>query len=132
MLLLQHVKIRRRDVLVLLDDDVAGAKEAETFTERMCMYRETGGHLWHAPASSCTLSRSAGPKASFQTRRRGIARIAGPRTIVFGEEFLADVKLAAHLLLAWMCEMHVMLCVSYRTLRSGFCMVKQRSAGPSR
>src|SRR5467141_4570472 len=30
---LQHVKIRRRDVLVPLDDDVARAKEAETFTE---------------------------------------------------------------------------------------------------
>src|SRR6266581_4740806 len=32
-LLLQHVKIRRRDALVFLNDDVAGAKEAEAFAE---------------------------------------------------------------------------------------------------
>src|SRR2546429_5769574 len=32
-LLLQNVEVGRRDALVLLNDDVASAKEAETFTE---------------------------------------------------------------------------------------------------
>src|SRR5712664_3600233 len=42
-LLLQHVKIGRRDVLVLLNDDVAGAKEAEAFTEGNVHVQRNGG-----------------------------------------------------------------------------------------
>ena len=120
---LQHVKIRRGDVLVLLDDDVARAKEAETLTEGNVHVQRNG-----RPG---TLGLFVHPfeigwaESVVPDRRRGIARIAGPWTIVFGKEFLADVKLAAHLLEAWMCECHALCLLSH--LRSGSCLVKQRS-----
>src|SRR5437762_3787662 len=62
---LQHLKIGWRDTLVLLDDDVARAKEAEAFAEGNVHVQRNG--VLARSASWCTLSRSAGPKASFQT-----------------------------------------------------------------
>src|SRR5260370_30532268 len=80
-LLFQHVKIRWRDALVFLNDDVAGAKKAKALAE---------GNV-HVEGN-----RSAGPLGffvySFEIARAesvvpdwrgGIAGIAGPRTIVF-------------------------------------------------
>src|SRR5260370_712130 len=101
---LQHVKIGWRNVLVFLNDDVAGAKEAEAFTEGNVHIERNGrpGTLsFFVHAFEIGWAKSVIPDW-----RRGIACVAGPRTIVFGEEFLADMKLAAHLLQGWMCEGH--------------------------
>src|SRR6266851_7003066 len=94
-LLLQHVKIRRSDVFVLLDDDVACAKEAETFTEGNVHVQRNG-----RPGTLGLFMHSfeiGGPESVVPDRCCGIACIARPRAIVFCEEFLADMELAAHL-----------------------------------
>src|SRR2546429_346355 len=99
---LQHVKIGWCDAFVLLDNDVACAKEAEAFTE---------GNV-HVQRNGCpsTLGLFMHPFEIGRTesivpdRRGGIAGIARPRAIVLGEKFIADVELTAHLLQAWMCE----------------------------
>src|SRR5258708_17901984 len=101
---LQHVEIGCRNVLVFLNDDVAGAKEAEAFTEGNVHVQRNG-----RPGTFGLFVHSfeiGWAESVVPDWRRGIACVAGPRTIVFGEEFLADVKLAAHLLQGWMCEGH--------------------------
>ena len=120
---LQHLKIRGRDVFVLLNDDVARTKEAQAFTE---------GDM-HVERNRCpgTLSLLVHPFEIVRTervvpdRRRGVARIARPRAIVLGEKFRSDVELTAHLLQAWMCECHAWRLLPHLRSRSG--MVKQRS-----
>src|SRR5260221_132196 len=96
--LFQDVKIRRGDTFVFLDDDVAGAKKTEAFAKGNVHVERNGcagalGFIVH------TLEIS-GPEGIVPDRRRGIAGIARPGAIVFGEEFFADMKLAAHLLQA--------------------------------
>ncbi len=101
----QHVKIRRCDAFVLLDDDVASAKEAETFTEGNVHVQRNGGPGtlgFFVYSFEIGWAESVVPDGC-----RGIAGIARAWTIVFGEEFLADVKFAAHLLQAGMCKCHV-------------------------
>ncbi len=120
---LQHLKIGWRDTLVLLDDDVARAKEAEAFTEGNVHVQRNG-----RPG---TLGLFVHPfeigwaKGVVPDRRRGVAGIARPRTIVLGEKFLADVELTAHLLQGWMCECHALCLLPH--LHSRSCMVKYRS-----
>src|SRR4029077_7452738 len=99
-LLLQHVEIGRRDTLVLLNDYVAGAKEAETFAEGNVHVQRN----WCA----CTLGffvyalEIGRAEGIVPDRSSGIAGIAWPGAIVFCEKFFADMKLSLHLLQAWM------------------------------
>src|SRR5882762_5449324 len=122
---LQHVKIGGRDILVLLNDNVTRAKKTEAFTEgNMHVERNrcpgTLGLFMHFFEIGWT-------ESVVPDRRRGIARIARPRTIVLGEKFLADVELTVHLPQAWMCECHAWRLLPH--LRSRSCMVKQRLLG---
>src|SRR5258707_4015719 len=98
--LFQDVKIRRGDAFVFLNDDVARAKKTEAFAEGNVHVERNGcagalGFIMHAFEIS-------GTETIVPHRGRGIAGIARAGAIVFGEEFFADMKLAAHLLQTWM------------------------------
>ena len=103
-LLLQDVKIGRRDAFVFLNDDVAGAKEAQALAERDVHIERDGrpdtlGFFVHT-------FEIGGPESVVPNRRRGIAGVARAGTIVLCEEIFADMKLAAHLIEAGMGETH--------------------------
>src|SRR6266478_470833 len=119
---LQDVKIRWCDALVLLDNDVARAKEAEAFTKGNVHVQRNGcpgtvGLIVHP-------FEIGGSESIVPDRSGGIAGIARPRTIVLGEKFFADVEFAAHLLQGWMCECHAWRLLPHQRRRS--CVVKQR------
>src|SRR5260370_3858179 len=122
----QHVKIGRRDVLVLLNDDVARAKKAEAFTKgNMHVERNrrpgTLGLFVHP-------FEVRGAKSVVPDRCRGVACIARPRAIVFCEEILADVEFAAHLLQALVCDGHAWSFLLH--LRGGSCIENERALAP--
>src|SRR5882762_9646738 len=121
--LLQHVEIGWCNAFVFLNDDVAGAKEAEAFAEGN-MHVERNGSFGTLGffVYALEIGRAEG---IVPDRSRRIARIARPRTIVFCEKFFADMKLALHLLEAWMCEGHAGHLLPH--LRSRPYMVNQRA-----
>src|SRR6267142_4689381 len=122
-LLLQHVEIGRCDALVFLNDDVAGAKEAEAFAEgNMHVERNGSFATFGFFVYALEIGRAEG---IVPDRSRGIARIARSGTIVFCEKFFADMELTAHVLEAWMCECHAGHLLPH--LRSRPYMVNQRS-----
>src|SRR5712692_4566662 len=97
--LFQDVKIRRGDTFVFLNDDVASAEETEAFAEGNVHVEGNGcagmlGFIVHALEIS-------GAECVVPDRRRGIASVTRPGTIVFREKFFADMELAAHLLQTW-------------------------------
>src|SRR5229473_93956 len=101
---LEDIKIRRRPDLFIMDDDVAGEKEAEAFTERNVHVKRYGrfgtlGRFMHS-------FEIGGPEIVVPHRGGGIARIAWPRAIVPRKKFLADAELVARLLKAGACERH--------------------------
>ena len=103
-LLLQDVKIGRRDAFVFLNDDVAGAKEAQALAERDVHIERDGrpdtlGFFVHT-------FEIGGPESVVPNGRGGIAGVARAGTIVLCEEIFADMKLAAHLIEAGMGETH--------------------------
>src|SRR6266852_3652858 len=99
-LALEDAKIRRRDRFVLLDDDVARAKKAEAFAERnMHVKRDRRFRAFRFFVHFYKIVRA---ERFIPNRRGGIARITGAGAIVFGEEFLSDAELLAHLVQAWM------------------------------
>src|SRR6266852_3836396 len=103
-LALEDVKIRRRDRFVLLDDDVAGTKEAEAFAERnVHVKRDRRFRAFRFFVHFFQIVRA---ESVIPNGRGGIARIAGAGTVVFGQEFLSNVELLAHFLQAWMSESH--------------------------
>src|SRR2546429_4832001 len=94
-LLLQDFKIGRRDAFVFLNDDVAGAKEAQALAERDVHIERDGrpdtlGFFVHT-------FEIGGPQSVGPNRRRGRAGVARARTIVLCEGIFPDMKLAPHL-----------------------------------
>lgn len=108
--LFQNVKVRRSDGFVFLDDDIASAKKAKAFAERNVHVERDG----RAGVLGLVVDafEIGGTESVVPYRRGGIAGVARTGAVVFDEEFLADVKLAAHLLQAWMCECHVWLLIA--------------------
>src|SRR2546429_2860438 len=98
-LLLQNVEVGRRDALVLLNDDVASAKEAETFTEgnvHVKRNRRPGTLGFFVDALEI-----GGTERIVPDRRRRIACIARGGAVVFFEGILPDTELAPPLIQAW-------------------------------
>src|SRR5216684_2555256 len=121
--LFQDVKIRRSDTFVFLNNDVAGAEEAEAFAEGNMHVERNGsfgalGFIVHAFEIS-------GAECIVPDRSRGIAGVTRPGAIVFCKKVLADTELAAHLLQAWMCDCHAESLLPH--LRGRPCVLNQRA-----
>jgi hypothetical protein len=87
-----------------LNDDVARAKEAEAFAEgdvHVERYRCPGTLGFFVDPFEV-----GGTESVVPDRGRRIAGIARAGTVVFCEEILTDMELAAHLIEAGMCECH--------------------------
>src|SRR5690348_6169583 len=92
----QGVKVGRRGFMILLDDDVAGAEEAQAFAEGNVHVERNG----RAGAIGLLVE-------FFEVRRAegivpdgsgGVTGVARAGTVVASEELFADAKLFAHLL----------------------------------
>ena len=102
--MLQDVEVRRRDGLVFFDDDVAGAEEAEAFAEGNVHVERDGSS--GALGLGVHFLEIVRAESIVPDGRSGITGVARTGAIVLGEEFLANVKLFAHLLEAWRREGH--------------------------
>src|SRR5690349_588186 len=93
---LQGIEVGRRDFVILLNDDVAGAEEAEAFAEgNMHVKRNGRGAAIGVLVDFFEVGRAEGIVPDGSSRVAGVAR-AG--TIIASEEIFADTKLFAHLL----------------------------------
>src|SRR5882762_9324446 len=102
--LLEHVKIGWGDTFVFLDDDVARAEEAEAFAEGNVHVEGDGGAGgFGLGVNFFEIGRA---EAVVPNGGRGIAGVTRAGAIVLGEKFLANMKLASHLVQTWMCECH--------------------------
>src|SRR6266404_4505234 len=102
--LLEHAEIGWGDTFVFLDDDVAGAEKAEAFAEGNMHVEGDGGAGGFG--FGVNFFEIGGAKGVVPNGGRGIAGVTRAGTIVLGEKFLANMKLAAHLVQTWVCECH--------------------------
>ncbi len=100
----QDFQVRRSDALVFLDDDVAGAEKAQAFAERNVHVERDG--RFSALGFFVDFFEVGGAEGIVPDRRGGIAGVARAGTVVAGEKFLADAKLFAHALQAWIRDGH--------------------------
>jgi len=119
--LLENVEIRRGDAFIFLNDDVAGAEKAEAFAERDVHVERN----WSAGMLGLLMDafEIGWAKGVVPDRGGGITGITRAGAIVLSEEIFADMKLAAHLVEAGMCECHAKNLLAH--LRGGSGMLNQ-------
>ena len=122
--LLQDVEIGRSDTFVFLDDYVAGAEEAKALAEGD-MHVERDGRAGKLGFFVDSFE-IGGAEGVVPDRGRRVASVTRSGAIVFGEEVLSDMKLAAHLVETWMSECHA---VFLSRLRHGVCVLNQSVLG---
>ena len=87
---LQRGEVRRRDAVILGDDHVAGAEQAQAFAEGK-MHVERDGRFRGVGLRE-ELVEIVGADVVLPDRSGRVAGVARPGTIVAGEEFLGDAK----------------------------------------
>src|SRR4029077_6512435 len=100
----QDFEVRWRDAFIFLDDDVAGAEEAQAFAKRNVHVERDG--RFSALGFFVDFFEVGGAEGIVPDRRGGIAGVAGAGAIVACEELFAGVKLLAHALQAWIRDRH--------------------------
>ena len=86
----ENFDVRRRDAMILGDDDVAGAEQAQTLAEgKMHVERNRSTRLVGRGVELLEVTRA---KIILPDRRRGIARVTWPRPIVFFEKLFGDFE----------------------------------------
>ena len=101
---LEDFEVGRRDALVFLDDDVAGAEEAETFAKRDVHVEGDGG--FGGVGLGVDFFQVGGAEGVVPDGGGGVAGVAGAGTVITGEEGFADAELFAHVLQSWIGERH--------------------------
>lgn len=101
---LQYVQVWGRDALVFLDDDVARAEEAQALAKGNVHVERDG--RFSALGFFVDFFEVGGAEGIVPDRRGGIAGVARAGTVVAGEKFLADAKLFARALQAWIRDGH--------------------------
>lgn len=101
---LKDIKIRRRNVFVFLNNDVACAEEAQTFAKGN-VHVERNGSLG-AVGFDVNFFEIVNSEGVVPDRRGWIAGVAWAGTVVAGEKFFADAKLFAHLGQGWVGDAH--------------------------
>ena len=101
---LQDFQVRWRDALIFLDDDVARAEEAQALAKGNVHVE--GDRRFSALGLFVDFFEVGGAEGIVPDRRGGIAGVARTGTVVAGEKFLADAKLFARALQAWIRDGH--------------------------
>lgn len=101
---LKDFQVRRRDALVFLDDDVAGAEEAEALAEGNVHVEGDGG--FGAVGFFVNFFKVGWAEGVVPDGRGGVAGVTRAGTVVACEKLFADAKLFAHALQSWICERH--------------------------
>jgi len=102
--LFEDAEIGRGDGVVLLNDDVAGAEEAQGFAEGK-MHVEGDGRL-SAVGFRVNGFEIGGAEGVVPDGRGGIAGVAGAGAVVAGEEVLGDAQLVFNVRQSWIREGH--------------------------
>src|ERR1700680_1917781 len=118
---LQYVQIWGRDALVFLDDDVAGAEEAETLAKRDVHVERDGG--FGALGLFVDFFEVGRAEGVVPNGRGGVAGVTRAGTVIAREKLFADAKLFAHALQTWICERHDKGPLT--PIRSGFGFLQQ-------
>src|SRR5580704_2753519 len=101
---LQDFEVGGRDALVFLDDDVAGAEEAEALAEGDVHVERDGG--FGCLGLLMDFFQVGRAEGVVPDGGGGVTGGAGAGAVVAGEEFFADAKFFAHVLEGWICEPH--------------------------
>src|SRR5579859_6120853 len=115
---LQDFEVRRCDALIFLDDDVAGAEEAQALAKGDVHVERNGG--FGAVGFFMDFFEVGGAEGIVPNRRGGIAGVAGAGTVVAPEKLFADAKLFAHVLQAWIRDRHDKSPLTQTGCRFGF------------
>jgi hypothetical protein len=91
---LQYVQVRGRDALVFLDDDIAGAEQAEALAKRDMHVQRDGG--FGTLRFFVNFFEVRGAKGIIPDRRGRVAGVTRTGTVVAREKFFADAKFFAH------------------------------------